>query len=908
MALVSGTRLGPFEIDSQIGAGGMGVVYKAKDTRLERFVALKFLPDEVAKDEQALSRFRREAKAASALNHPNICTIYEIGEQDGRAFIVMEFLEGMTLRQRIAKKTLDLEAALSLAIEIADALDSAHAAGVIHRDIKSANVFVTSREHAKILDFGLAKVMPARARVAGPETAAEAATQSADHLTSPGSAMGTVAYMSPEQVKGKEVDARTDLFSFGVVLYEMVTGALPFRGDSTGLVFDAILNRTIVSPVRLNPDLPPPLEEIVNKALEKDPDLRYQHASDMRTDLKRLKRDLDSGHVSGKDAAEDSASGGQSIAHPPDNAKPLRKTIWMWPVGAAVALVLAWLLRPTLPIPMVTRTTQLTQDGVRKTYPGWASYPMFRDGSRIYFSEYTVGWPAMQVSTAGGETVPLNPRVDDIEGISPDGSELLSLRYPPATARGARPLTLWCVSLPGLQYRQLGDLTLWSENPGAGVGAVAWSPDGSVLYYGSHSDIFAADAEGRNPRKLLTTVGQPFWLRVSPDGRILRFSVADVATSKASLWEARNDGSGLRQVLPGFSNAERVCCGNWTPDGKYFIFQSTHRDVSNLWAMRDAGDLWRKVSHDPVQLTNSEMSASSPLPSGDGKRIFFVGVRRRGEVIRYDLDKRTLTPFLPGFSAEGLSFSKDGQRMAYTSFPDGILWQSNVDGSNKHQLTFPPMIAGDPRWAPNGWQIAFTGSLPGKPRQVFVVPAWGGDAEQLTSGDRDSQDATWSPDSNSLLVNGPWHYSPTNVPLTIIDLKTRQATDVPGSAGMYYARWSPDAQYLLATRLPENGLQLYDFKLRNWRQLVKGDVGVFYPTWAPDGKCIFFNSGKEHGSLEYRICLNERKAQQVADMAQTGRLAIGEWGVWTGLAPDGSILGLRDTGSEEIYALDVKFP
>jgi Tol biopolymer transport system component len=498
--------------------------------------------------------------------------------------------------------------------------------------------------------------------------------------------------------------------------------------------------------------------------------------------------------------------------------------------------------------------------------------------------------------------------VDDIVGMSPDGSEILVPISSAGGTRAAIPVTLSRVSLPAMQSRQLGNVKISLEQPGVGNVAVAWSPDGSVLYYGSHSDIFAADADGSNPRKLLTTPGQPFWLRMSPDGHILRFSVANVVSSAASLWEARSDGTGLMQLLPGFSDAERVCCGNWTPDGKYFIFQTTQRDTSTLWAMRDAGDLWHRVSHQPVELAHGEMSASSPLPSSDGKKIFFIGVRRRGEVMRCDLKTHALTPFLPGFSAEGLSFSKDGRRMAYASFPDGALWQSNLDGSDKRQLTFPPMIAGDPRWSPDGSQIAFQGVLPGKQRQVFVVPAWGGDAEQLTSGERDSQDATWSPEGNSLLFNGPWDYSPTNVPLKIIDLKTRQVTDVPGSAGMYYARWSPDGRYLLATNLPTNGLMLYDFKLRNWQQLLQGNFSVTYPNWTPDSKCVYFNSGKEHGSLEYKICLSDHKTQQVADMSQTGRLAIGEWGVWTGVAPDGSILATRDASTEEIYALDVKLP
>ena len=743
MSLAPGTILGQYEIRSPLGAGGMGEVYRAHDTRLDREVAIKVLPESLTADPDRLRRFEQEARAAAALNHPNILAVYQMATHNGLSYMVTELLDGETLRERMRRGVIPLRKAIDYEVQIAQGLAAAHEKGIVHRDLKPENLFVSKDGRVKILDFGLAKLTQPNGASSMDDTLAQG--------TEAGMVMGTVGYMSPEQVRGKTADHRSDIFAFGTILYEMVTGKQTFRKPTSAETMTAILNDEPTSISQLAPSVPPGLQRVVHRCLEKHPEQRFQSASDLAFALEAL---------------SDSALSSVSAPHGYETAKPNRKLLAF---GGAVAVVvlgvaaLAYFLTRPEPVPKVSNYVQLTHDGQPKGLVG-------TDGLRLYIDLGNFSNDGIAaISVAGGEPTRISTPSAFMYAtdVSPDGAELLVVEG----QAGPVPGPLWSLPVLGGSPRRIGDIEARDA---------AWSHDGKTLAY-TNVGLFLAKADGTESHQIATLndpsyVGLPTW---SPDGTHLRFTDRNNNNTAQSLWEVSADGTGLHPLLPGWHNPPAECCGAWTADGKYFLFWSN----SQIWALPRKGGFLRSAPK-PVQLTSSPLALSSMVPSRDGKKLFVVGGTFRGELMRFDSKSGQFVSFLGGISADGVDFSKDGQWVTYMSYPDGALWRSKADGRERLQLTNPPDHALMPRWSPDGKKIVFFENFTDKRARIFEVSPSGGSPRQLMPDDPSGQaDPNWSPGGDKIVFASNGLDAASTV--RILDLVSHRVDTLPESQGFF---------------------------------------------------------------------------------------------------------------------------
>jgi eukaryotic-like serine/threonine-protein kinase len=854
MALTPGAKLGPYEILAPLGAGGMGEVYRARDPQLGRDVAIKILPSFLSRDPDRLRRFEQEARAAAALNHPNILAVYQMGTHEGAPYLVSELLEGSTLRDQLLRGPIPVRKAVDYAIQTARGLAAAHEKGIVHRDLKPENLFLTKDGRIKILDFGLAKLIrQPRASDPGSPTLTEG--------TEPGVVLGTVGYMSPEQVRGQIADDRADLFALGTILYELLTGKRAFHKPTSAETMSAILNEEPPSASQITPGIPPALQRVVQRCMEKTPEQRFHSASDLAFALEAL--------------AESGSAPAGAFAAP----APRGKGLWIITVGlvlAIVASVVLWLNRSPAN-PVVESVVQLTNDGQSK------SGSMETDGARIYFNEGTSGSRRItQVSVHGGQTGDLlsNLLNPEIVGLTHDGSDLLILTGSFVALRR----TMWLVPLPVGEARRLGD---------AEVTGATLFPDGRLLY-ALDSGTFVAEKDGSSPRKLEGLPKDRF-PQISPDGTKLAFHVYDATGDSWTIDEGASDGTGIHPVLKSGANLPNdVCCFGWTEDGKYLLFLGTTAGRSDLWVLSEEKRFLTRPAM-PVPLTNGPISYSSFAASRDGKQIFAVGAQRRGELVRYDPKTQEFLPYLSGLSAADPTFSRDGKWMAYMSYPEHTLWRSRSDGSDRLQLTYSPMMVMFPRISPDGTKVAFSDSN----AIAYVVGMNGGTPQKLSDG---CVAPDWSPDGNFLATTS---YLQGAYSSRLIDVRNGNVTLVPDSKGTL-GPWYATEDTLIATASDQSKLVRYNFKTQKWSNILTSPDKFVNWLTSPDGKYFYYSTGGSDPTV-FRIRLTDDAVEKVVKLKNVRLVNDFLVGPKLDVTPDDSVLVLRDIGTEEVYALSVNW-
>ncbi len=846
-----GTTVSHYRVLEKLGGGGMGLVYKAEDTRLGRQVALKFLPDELSSDHQALERFRREARAASALNHPNICTIYDIGEHDGRHFIVMELLEGQTLKHRIAGRPLKTGQLLEVARQIADALDAAHSKGIVHRDIKPANLFLTPRGQAKILDFGLAKLVTERGAAAVGASAVDAAPTVDDDLTRRGVAIGTVAYMSPEQARAEALDPRTDLFSFGAVLYEMATGQQAFSGSSSAVVFDAILNRPPVSPLHWNPEVPPKLEEIILKALEKDREIRYQSAADLRADLKRLKRETESRTATGVSAP---------VPVAPRRPRWRAAARWIWPalVGGLVIGGAVWIYlsrpasEPSLP-PM--KTVPVT------SFPGREIHPALSpDGKQVAFAwdgekgdQFDIYVQLVDVGTPLRLTT--NSAHDLSPAWSPDGRHIAFLRRSPDG------YGIFIVPALGGAERKLGMAAASGSLTAASRSVLAWSPDAKSLAMvdkGSPEEpnsIFLLSIENGEKRRLTRVPADSYGDNspaFSPDGQTVAF-VRAATSATADIWAVPTAGGQPRRL----TSDHRLIGGlAWTSDSREIVFSSQRAGIFSLWRVPASGGRAERLAgvgdnafYPSISRQGHRLAYTESFTNINIWRIEGAGPTDRASAGRTGSRIKLISSTRRETSPQ---FSPDGKKIAFGSDRSGSyeIWVCDSEGLNPMPLTsFGGPHSGTPRWSPDGRRIAFDSTKEGS-RDIYVVSAEGGAPRRLTSEPSEDAAPSWSSD-------GRWVYFASNrsgdFQVWKVPPEGGQAVQVTKKGG-FAAFESPDGKFIYYAkgrdvpgiwRVPREGGPeapfLDSFPAGYWGYWAMLNQGIYFASPTPRPGIQFFS-------------------------------------------------------------------